>query len=97
VDLIYSGGLSNMLQAVSETARYGGLTRGPRVIDEHVRDTMKRILDEIVSGEFAKEWTGDISSSRARMNELVDAVKNHEIEKVGAQIRRMLNLGEAKA
>ncbi len=93
VDLIQSGGLSRMLESVSETARYGGLTRGPRVIDERVRENMRAILREIQSGDFAKEWTGDVERSSAEMRRLVEAVKSHQIERVGEQVRRLMKIG----
>ncbi len=93
VDLIQSGGLSRMLESVSETARYGGLTRGPRVIDEHVRERMREVLREIQSGEFAKEWAGDVERSSAEMRRLVEAIKSHQIERVGEQVRRLMKIG----
>ncbi len=93
VDLIYHGGLTNMLESVSETARYGGLTRGPRVIDEGVRKEMKEILEEIRSGKFAEEWTGNMEASRRRMKELVDEMEDHEIERIGEQMRRLMRAG----
>ncbi|MFP3228971.1 MAG: ketol-acid reductoisomerase [Nitrososphaeria archaeon] len=93
VDLIQSGGLTHMLESVSETARYGGLTRGPRVIDERVKETMRRLLDEVRSGEFAREWAGgDVEGSLAEMRRLVDAVRAHQIEEVGARLRRLMRM-----
>ncbi|MGC9116050.1 MAG: ketol-acid reductoisomerase [Conexivisphaera sp.] len=93
VDLIQSGGLTHMLESVSETARYGGLTRGPRVIDDHVRESMRRILSEVQSGEFAREWAGDVERSSAEMRRLVDSIRAHQIERVGEQVRRLMKVG----
>lgn len=93
VDLIQSGGLSHMLESVSETARYGGMTRGPRVVDEHVAENMKSILREIQSGEFAREWSGDVAKSSAEMRRLVDSVRAHQIERVGEQVRKLMKIG----
>ncbi|MGC8612624.1 MAG: ketol-acid reductoisomerase, partial [Conexivisphaera sp.] len=93
VDLIQSGGISHMLESVSETARYGGMTRGPRVIDERVRENMREVLKEIQSGEFAREWAGDVDKSSAEMRRLVDSIRSHQIEKVGEQVRRLMKIG----
>ncbi len=87
VDLIYEGGLARMLQFVSETAKYGDLSRGPRVIDEHAREAMRKILGEIQSGEFAKEWIGEDAAGRPRYNALLKRDLEHPIEKVGAELR----------
>jgi ketol-acid reductoisomerase len=98
VDLINEGGISKMLQFVSETAKYGDLTRGTRVIDSHVRESMKKILAEVQSGEFAKEWIAEDAAGRPRYNELLQRDLNHPIEKVGAQLRsRMAWLQQKKA
>lgn len=93
VDLIYEGGLSYMLNSVSETARYGGLTRGSWVVGEEARRAMSKLLEDIKSGYFAREWAGDIESSRDRMNKLLERVSRHQIEEVGRVIRRMIGLG----
>ena len=93
VDLIYRGGLSYMLRSVSETARYGGLTRGSWVIGEESRKAMRKLLEDIRNGSFAKEWAGDIKSSMKRLEELIKKVENHQIEKVGKTIRSMIGLG----
>jgi ketol-acid reductoisomerase len=98
VDLINEGGISKMLQFVSETAKYGDLTRGTRVIDTHVRESMKKILAEVQSGEFAKEWIAEDAAGRPRYNELLQRDLNHPIEKVGARLRsRMAWLQQKKA
>lgn len=98
VDLINEGGISKMLQFVSETAKYGDITRGTRVIDSHVREAMKKILAEVQSGQFAKEWIAEDAAGRPRYNELLQRDLNHPIEKVGAQLRsRMAWLQQKKA
>ncbi len=90
VDLIYEGGLMNMWNAVSETAKYGGLTRGRRVINESVREEMKRILKEIQSGEFAREWILENKAGRPVYNRLLEMEREHLIEKVGEKLRKMM-------
>jgi ketol-acid reductoisomerase len=98
VDLIHEGGIAKMLQFVSETAKYGDLSRGSRVIDEHAREAMQKILAEIQSGEFAKEWVGEDAAGRPRYNALLKRDLEHPIEKVGAELRsRMAWLQEKKA
>jgi ketol-acid reductoisomerase len=98
VDLIYEGGIAKMLQFVSETAKYGDLSRGSRVIDEHAREAMQKILAEIQSGEFAKEWVGEHAAGRPRYNALLKRDLEHPIEKVGAELRsRMAWLQEKKS
>ena len=90
VDLMYEQGISGMRYSISDTAEYGDLTRGPRVIDEHVRATMSSILDDIRSGVFAEEWIAENRSGRARFQELRAAGAAHPIEKVGAELRAMM-------
>ncbi len=90
VDLIYEGGISNMRYSISNTAQYGDLTRGPRVIDERVRLEMKRILAEIQSGEFAKEWILENRANRPVFNALTKKSEEHPIESVGAKLRGMM-------
>ncbi|MEE8538764.1 MAG: ketol-acid reductoisomerase [Woeseiaceae bacterium] len=100
VDLIYEGGFARMHQFVSETAKYGDLTRGPRVIDARVRDTMKKILQEIRSGAFAQEWIQEGGGDRAQYNRLLNRDLNHPIEKIGKELRARMSWlkpnGEAK-
>jgi ketol-acid reductoisomerase len=90
VDLIYEGGIAEMHKFVSETAKYGDLTRGNRVIDEHVRQTMKRILDEIQTGAFAKEWVLENQAGRPQYSKLLERDKNHPIEAVGRELRKQM-------
>ena len=90
VDLIYEGGLANMRYSVSNTAEYGDLTRGRRIVGEGARKVMKEILADIQSGKFADEWMAEHRSGSARFDELRQASRNHPIEKVGEQLRSMM-------
>jgi len=90
VDLIYEGGLEMMRFSVSDTATYGDLTRGPRVINEQTREEMRKILKEIQSGEFAKEWILENRANRPVYRALEAKEKEHPIEKVGAELRAMM-------
>jgi ketol-acid reductoisomerase len=89
VDLIHRYGITGMYNRVSETARYGGLTRGSRIIDEHVKLNMKKILDEIQSGTFASEWR-DVYKRLGKnsFEGLMNDLSKNEIEKVGAEMRK---------
>jgi ketol-acid reductoisomerase len=90
VDLMYEHGISGMRFSVSDTAEYGDLTRGPRVINDAVRAEMKKILGEIRSGQFAEEWVAENRNGRPRFNQLRQAGREHPIEKVGAELRAMM-------
>lgn len=90
VDLIYEGGLANMRYSVSNTAEYGDLTRGRRIVGEGTRKVMKEILADIQSGKFADEWMAEHRSGSARFDELRQASRSHPIEKVGEQLRSMM-------
>jgi ketol-acid reductoisomerase len=90
VDLMYEHGIAGMRYSISDTAEYGDLTRGPRVINSSVRDEMKKILADIQSGAFAAEWVEENRSGRPRFNELRAAGRAHPIEKVGAELRAMM-------
>lgn len=91
VDLIYEGGHSYMRYSVSDTAEYGDYTRGPRVITEETREEMKKILSEIQTGQFAKEWIDENrTGGRKKFLALRSAAKNHPIETVGAELRAMM-------
>jgi ketol-acid reductoisomerase len=90
VDLIYQGGIKYMRYSVSDTAEYGDYTRGPVVIDAHVRETMKRILADIQSGKFAKEWMDENTQGRKRFLEMRAKASDHLIEKVGMELRKMM-------
>jgi len=90
VDLIYEGGISNMRYSISNTARYGDLTRGPRIINEATRQEMKHILADIQSGQFAKEWILENRAGRPVFNALSKQGESHLIEEVGAKLRAMM-------
>ncbi len=90
VDLIYEGGISNMRYSISNTAQYGDLTRGPRVITAETKQEMKRILDEIQTGEFAREWILECKANKPVFNALTRRGEQHPIEEVGARLRAMM-------
>jgi ketol-acid reductoisomerase len=91
VDLIYEGGIANMRDSISDTAEYGDITRGRRIITEETRWEMERILEEIQSGEFAKEWILENMANRPVYNALKKRDSEHLIEKVGKQLRSMMS------
>jgi ketol-acid reductoisomerase len=98
VDLIQQGGLAYMRYSVSDTAEYGDFTRGPKVIDEHVRATMKKILADVQSGAFAREWIDENKNGRPNMNRYRQQEAEHPIEKVGKKLREMMTyLGKSAA
>ncbi len=90
VDLIYQGGLNHMRNSVSDTAKYGDYTRGPRVIDDMVKGEMEQILAEIQDGTFAREWILENQAGRPVYNALKRMEEEHLIEKVGAELRQMM-------
>jgi len=90
VDLIYEGGISNMRYSISNTAQYGDLTRGPRIITEETKWEMKDILDEIQSGEFAREWILECKAGKPVFNALTRKGAEHPIEEVGKKLRAMM-------
>jgi ketol-acid reductoisomerase len=90
VDLMYEQGIAGMRYSVSDTAEYGDLTRGPRVINDAVRAEMRAILDEIQTGRFADEWIAESESGRSNFSALRQAGRDHPIEKVGAELRGMM-------
>ena len=90
VDLIYQGGFSYMRYSVSDTAEYGDLTRGPRVIDEHVRENMRAILKDVQDGTFAREWIAENDEGRKRFTPLREQARDSQIEDVGKKLRAMM-------
>ena len=90
VDLVYQGGISNMRYSISDTAKYGDITRGPRLIDDSVKKRMKNILDEIQSGQFADEWIKENKSGRPNYNKLLKDGETHPIEDIGQTLRSMM-------
>lgn len=91
VDLIYEGGIANMRYSVSDTAKYGDITRGPRLINDSVKQEMKKIIGEIQSGQFASEWILENQAGRPSYNALLRQGEEHPIEKVGAELRGMMS------
>jgi ketol-acid reductoisomerase len=90
VDLIYEGGMTNMRYSISNTAEYGDLTRGKRVIGSEVAQAMKKILSDIQSGKFAEEWINEYKCGMPHFSELRKEAGNHPLEKVGANLRSMM-------
>jgi len=90
VDLIYEGGIANMRYSVSNTAEYGDVTRGPRVVDDRTRAEMKKILAQIQSGEFAEEWMNESRSGGKKFQDLRAKGQEHSIEEVGERLRSMM-------
>src|SRR6059036_2757491 len=91
VDLFYQGGLSYMRYSVSDTAEYGDYTRGPRVIDARVRETMQKILAEVQNGTFAKQWIAENEAGRPNFKRMREEEAQHSIEAVGKQLREMMS------
>ena len=90
VDLIYEGGISQMRYSISDTAEYGDLVSGKRIITNQTREEMKRILSEIQSGQFAREWILENQAGRPLFNALRAKEQNHQIEQVGKELRSMM-------
>jgi len=90
VDLMYEEGIAGMRYSISDTAEYGDVTRGPRIVNARTKAEMKKILKEIQSGRFAKEWVAESESGRERFNELRAAGAAHPIEQVGKELRAMM-------
>jgi len=90
VDLIYEGGISTMRYSISNTAQYGDLTRGPRIITDETKKEMRKILQEVQSGQFAKEWILECRANKPVFNALTKKGEEHPIEKVGAKLRAMM-------
>jgi ketol-acid reductoisomerase len=94
VDLMYRGGMQFMRYSISDTAEYGDYTRGPRVITEETRAAMQRILGAIQDGSFAREWLAENRAGRPNFDRLRQADRDHEIERVGAELRAMMPWSE---
>lgn len=90
VDLMYEQGINGMRFSVSDTAEYGDMTRGPRIINEAVRQEMRAILAEIRDGSFAEEWVAENRAGRPRFNALRSAGASHQVERVGSELRAMM-------
>ena len=98
VDLLHEGGLTKMHQFISETAKYGDLTRGPRVVNDRVKAEMKKILKEVQNGKFARQWIEENASGGKNYSRMLKEDTNRQIEKVGAELRaRMPWLNDKRA
>ncbi len=91
VDLMYEGGLAGMRWSISDTAEYGDLTRGPRVVDDHVRENMRRLLADIREGGFAREWIAEMDAGEPHLRELRQHAAAERIETVGAELRALMH------
>ena len=91
VDMLYQGGMEYMRYSVSDTAEYGDYSRGPVVVDQHVKDNMRKVLDAIQDGSFAREWIAENDEGRHRFNRLRRENAEHPIEKVGEELRGMMS------
>lgn len=89
IDQIYRNGITGMLRAVSDTAKYGGITVGPKIIDSHVRRNMEKAVKRVQDGSFAREWLKEDKRGRPNMNTLIKQWENHPLEKTGSIMRRM--------
>jgi len=94
VDLIYEGGLAGMRYSISDTAEYGDLTRGPRVIDDHVRENMRKLLADIREGTFANEWIGEMKTGEPHLRELREQAADQKLETVGKELRSLMHREE---
>lgn len=91
VDLMYEAGIAGMRYSISDTAQFGDMTRGPKIVDDHVRATMKETLRQIQSGEFAREWILENRAGRPVFRALENRDRNHQIEQVGRELRAMMS------
>ncbi|WP_255695562.1 ketol-acid reductoisomerase [Rhodohalobacter sp. 614A] len=91
VDLMYEGGIAGMYYSVSDTAEYGGFSRGTRVIDKDTKKRMKNILEEIQKGDFAREWINENKEGLPNLNKMRKDLSEHQIEKVGKELRSMMD------
>ena len=90
VDLMYEKGVQGMRFSISNTAEYGDMTRGPRVITDETRESMRKILGEIQSGEFAKEWIAENRAGAENFNRMREEAAGHQVEEVGRELRSMM-------
>ena len=90
VDLIYEGGIANMNYSISNTAEYGEYVSGPKVVDSETKKKMKSVLDKIQSGEFTKQWIEEYKSGAKNFESMRSKIDNHQIEKVGKELRAMM-------
>ena len=90
VDLIYEGGIANMNYSISNTAEYGEYVSGPKIVDSETKKKMKSVLDKIQSGEFTKQWIDEYKSGAKNFESMRSKIDNHQIEKVGKELRAMM-------
>ena len=90
VDLIYEGGMGYMRYSISDTAEYGDYSRGPKVVDENVKENMRKVLKDIQDGTFAREWIAENDEGRPRFNRLRQENAEHQVEQVGKELRDMM-------
>ncbi|MDA3643402.1 ketol-acid reductoisomerase [Saccharopolyspora indica] len=91
VDLMWEGGIAGQRYSISDTAEYGDLSRGPRVIDAHVKESMRKILAEVQDGTFAKEWVAEDEAGRPNFTKLQAEGNAHQIEEVGKKLRALMS------
>jgi ketol-acid reductoisomerase len=96
VDLLWEGGIEWMRHSVSDTAEYGDITRGPRIVTEETKAEMRKILDEIQSGEFAREWMAEYEAGSPKLNAARAAIAEHSVEQTGKDLRDMMTFMVAK-
>ena len=96
VDLIYEGGLAYMRYSISDTAEYGDYTRGPRIVNEQTRAEMKKILKEIQSGEFARQWIAENKAGRQKFLAMRAEAADQPVEKIGRELRQMMTFLKKK-
>ena len=96
VDLMWEGGLTGMRHSISDTAEFGDLTRGPRVVDELVREKMRALLEDIRSGRFAQEWIAEMDAGEPRLRELRAQAADQELERVGKELRALMRRERAE-
>ena len=89
-DLMYESGIAGMRFSISETAKYGDITRGPRVVNKKTKAEMKKILKEIQTGQFTKEWVKEYKGGLKKYNALLAKGEKHQIEEVGGKLRAMM-------
>jgi ketol-acid reductoisomerase len=96
VDLIQEGGLAYMRYSISDTAEYGDYTRGKRIVTDETRAEMRKILSEIQTGEFARQWIGENKAGRKKFLAMREEAQNQPVEKVGAELREMMTFLKKK-
>lgn len=91
IDLLYAGGFEGMRYSISDTAEYGDYVSGARVIDDHVKASMRAVLDDIQNGKFAREWIAENENGRVNFNRFREEAKDSEVTQVGKELRSMMS------